>query len=184
MRIVGGHWKRTPIAVADVAGLRPTPDRVRETVFNWIAFLRPDIASMRGLDLFAGTGALGFEFASRGAHSVLLVERDPDLVRRLNELKHRLDAAQVEIVAGDALHVAATLPAASYDLVFLDPPFDAALLLPALAHARRLIAPNGFVYAESDAAVTLEDLRTARFEPVREGRAGRVRFHLLRSDGS
>ena len=80
MRIVGGLWKRTPIVVPDIAGLRPTPDRVRETVFNWLSFLCPEMTSVRGLDLFAGTGALGFELASRGARSVVLVEREPYLI--------------------------------------------------------------------------------------------------------
>ena len=109
VRIVGGAWKRTPIAVVDRAGLRPTPDRVRETLFNWLSFLRPDTAALRGLDLFAGTGVLGFELASRGARSVLLVERDPDLIERLEALKARLDARQIEIVAGDAMSIAARL---------------------------------------------------------------------------
>src|SRR5262249_6660431 len=132
VRIVGGVWKRTPIAVADRAQLRPTPDRVRETLFNWLSFFRPDTTTLRGLDLFAGTGVLGFELASRGARSVLLVERDARLVERLVALKAKLDAKQIEIVAGDALSIAARLAPGSFDIVFLDPPFDAGLLRPAL----------------------------------------------------
>ena len=184
MRIVGGSWKRTLIDVADLAGLRPTPDRVRETVFNWLAHLLPDLASLRGLDLFAGTGALGFELASRGARSVLMVERDAGLVARLKALKQRLAADQVQVLAGDAFSVADGLPRGAFDIVFLDPPFDADVLSPAIACARTLLAADGLVYAESDAPIDAEQARNLGFELVRSGKAGRVRFHLLRKDGS
>ncbi|HXF44522.1 MAG TPA: RsmD family RNA methyltransferase [Burkholderiaceae bacterium] len=179
IRIVGGVWKRTPIAVAAHAALRPTPDRVRETLFNWLAHLRPDTASLRALDLFAGTGALGFEIASRGARHVLLVERDPQLVANLRTLKERLGAQQVEIRAGDAFAVAATLAPASFDLVFLDPPFGAGLLAPALAVVRPLLAPGGLIYAEADAPLAEDALRPLALRVVRSQRAGRVCFHLL-----
>ncbi len=184
VRIVGGQWKRTPITVAELPGLRPTPDRVRQTVFNWLAFLRPEFASLRGLDLFAGTGALGFEFASRGAAHVVLVEQRAELVARLQALKTRLGAAQVEIVQGDALRVAATLPPNAFDVIFLDPPFDAALLGPALAAVRTLLASEGLVYVESADPVDAEAARLHGLEPVRAGSAGRVRFHLLRKSAS
>lgn len=179
VRIVGGVWKRTPIAVAAVEGLRPTPDRVRETVFNWLAHLRPDTASLRGLDLFAGTGALGFELASRGARHVLLVERDARLLAALRALKERLAASQVEIRAGDALAVARALAPGSFDIVFLDPPYGAGLLEPALAEVRPLLAPGGLIYAEADAPLTEEVLQPLRLRAVRAQRAGRVCFHLL-----
>ncbi len=107
MRIIGGRWKRSPIIVADVPGLRPTADRVRETLFNWLAHLRSDGHTLRGLDLFAGTGALGFELASRGAAHVTLVEQSALLVTRLRALQEKLAATQVEILAGDALAIAA-----------------------------------------------------------------------------
>jgi 16S rRNA (guanine966-N2)-methyltransferase len=184
VRIVGGAWKRTPIAVLDRAGLRPTPDRVRETLFNWLFFLRPDTAALRGLDLFAGTGVLGFELASRGARSVLLVERDPDLIERLEALKARLDARQIEIVAGDAIGVAARLAPGTFDIVFLDPPFDAGLLFPALEQVRALLAANGLVYAESGAPIDPELAGNLGLKVVRTGQAGRVRFYLLQKNGS
>jgi 16S rRNA (guanine(966)-N(2))-methyltransferase RsmD len=184
VRIVGGLWKRTPIVVPDIAGLRPTPDRVRETVFNWLSFLCPEMTSVRGLDLFAGTGALGFELASRGARSVVLVEREPYLVTRLQALKERLDARQVEILNGDALAVAARLAAEAFDIVFLDPPFDSGLLFQALERVRTLLAPHGIVYAESGAPIVPEQARTLGMEVLRAGQAGQVRFHLLRRDGS
>lgn len=184
IRIVGGSWKRTPITVPDSPGLRPTPDRVRETLFNWLAFLRPDLAALRGLDLFAGTGALGFELASRGARSVVLVERDTRLLAGLEALKQRLDARQIEILAGDALAIAARLAPASFDIVFLDPPFEAELLAPALERTRTLLAPEGLIYVESGEPIAAPQTRNLGLEVLREGHAGRVRFHLLRKDGS
>ena len=179
VRIIGGVWRRTPIPVADVPGLRPSPDRVRGTLFNWLAHLRPDAQHLRGLDLFAGTGALGFELASRGAARVVLVERQPQLVQQLRDLKARLDASQVEIIAGDALAVAASLPRASLDIVLLDPPFGAGLLWPAIEAACALVAPGGFIYAETDALITGADAAAHGLELVRSARAGRVCFHLL-----
>lgn len=180
VRIVGGRWKRTPLPVALIDGLRPTPDRVRETVFNWLAHLRPDLEDVRGLDLFAGTGALGFELASRGAASVVLVESHPRALERLRATQARLAATQVQIVAGDALAQAARWPAASFDLVFLDPPFASSLQAPALAAARRLLADGGLVYLETPQPLTPAAADAAGLEIVRSGRAGRVAFHLLR----
>ncbi len=159
--------------------LRPTPDRVRETVFNWLTHLRPDLDRMRGLDLFAGTGALGFELASRGAQAVLLVERDAALARALIALRERLGARQVEVVHGDALEVGARLAPASFDLIFLDPPYRGPLLGPALGLARTLLAPGGLVYAESEAGLPEADLKALGLVQIRDGRAGRVHFHLL-----
>jgi 16S rRNA (guanine(966)-N(2))-methyltransferase RsmD len=183
IRIIGGAWKRTPIPVADAPGLRPTPDRVRETLFNWIAHLVPDLAALRGLDLFAGTGALGFELASRGASHVTLVERDPQVAARLRALREKLAAAQIDIVTGDALAAAARLPERSFDLVFVDPPYDAGLLAPALDAVRRLLAPGGLVYAES-AGPLASEAQAHGYEVVRSGRAGRVHFYLLRRGSS
>jgi len=179
IRIIGGRYRRTQIQVADSDQLRPTPDRVRETLFNWLEHLRPDLDSVRGLDLFAGTGALGFELASRGAREVVLVERDRALVERLIELRDRLGAREVEVIAADAIALAERLPHASFDVVFVDPPYRAPLLRPALAAARRLLAPGGWVYAEADRALQGSDLEPLGLQAVRTGRAGRVHFHLL-----
>src|SRR5690554_6979115 len=96
IRIVGGQYRRTPIPVPDVAGLRPTPDRVRETLFNWLAyFWGGDFSDKRVLDLFAGTGALGFEAASRGVEHVQMVESDPIALAALRALRTRLNASQI-----------------------------------------------------------------------------------------
>jgi len=179
VRIIGGAWKRTPLPVANVAGLRPTPDRVRETLFNWLAHLKPEMDVVRGLDLFAGTGALGFELASRGARHVTLVEQNPALLAQLARVKQRLSATQVELVPGDALATARRWPDASFDLVFLDPPFDSPLLAPALVEAARLTCPDGLIYVESAAALDESAMASRGLEIVRSGRAGRVFFHLL-----
>jgi len=179
VRIIGGAWRRTPLPVADIAGLRPTPDRVRETLFNWLTHL-VDLQTVRGLDLFAGTGALGFELASRGARQVTLVEQNSALLAQLQRTRSKLEATQVEVLAGDALAVARRWPDASFDLVLLDPPFDTGLLAPALAAAARLTRPGGLIYAESCEPLEGAALGALGLEPVRAARAGRVRFHLLR----
>src|SRR6476661_8604787 len=124
VRIVGGLWKRTRLPVADKPGLRPTPDRVRETLFNWLG---QDLTGWRCVDVFAGTGALGLEAASRGADQVLLVEQDPDLVATLRGLKARLAAETVEVRRANGLSVLKDLAGSGQDLILLDPPFDADL---------------------------------------------------------
>jgi 16S rRNA (guanine(966)-N(2))-methyltransferase RsmD len=179
IRIIGGRYRRTQIPVPDTDQLRPTPDRVRETLFNWLSHLQPKLDLVRGLDLFAGTGALGFELASRGAREVVLVECDPALVERLIGLRDRLGAREVEVIRADAIKLAERLPAASFDLIFIDPPFRGPLLRPALALAARLLAPGGWVYAEAGAALLGPDLEPFGLQLVRAGRAGRVHFYLL-----
>lgn len=179
VRIIGGRWKRTPLPVPDVPGLRPSPDRVRETVFNWLAHLLPDLPGASGLDLFAGTGALGFELASRGAARVTLVEVDPAVVAQLHRTKEKLNAAEVSIVRGDGLAFAAAAPAHSCDVVFVDPPFDAGLMPAALRAAARLLTTEGLVYAESGTPIDAELAAGCGLDIVRAGRAGRVHFHLL-----
>ena len=181
VRIIGGQWKRTKLPVADAPGLRPTPDRVRETLFNWLG---QDLSGWRCLDVFAGSGALGFEAASRGAAQVLLVERDPRLVRSLRETQQRLSATALRVEAADAFAFMRRAEPASYELVFVDPPFEADVFDKALAAAARLVVPGGFVYLEADrafddAAVTALELRVHR-----HGRAGNVHFHLLQRGAS
>mgnify|MGYP006283423633 CR=1 FL=1 len=119
VRIVGGQWKRTKLAVLDKPGLRPTPDRVRETLFNWLG---QDLTGWRCLDAFAGTGALGLEAASRGAQAVILVEQDAALVAQLHKHAQRLQASALQIVRGDGLNALRQAEPGSCDLIFLDPP--------------------------------------------------------------
>jgi 16S rRNA (guanine(966)-N(2))-methyltransferase RsmD len=180
VRIIAGRLRGSRLGVAERPGLRPSSDRVRETLFNWLAHLMPEMEAVRGLDLFAGTGALGFELASRGARHVTLVEQSPALLAQLARIKQKLAAPQVELLAGDALATARRWPDASFDLVFLDPPFDSALLAPALAEAARLTRSGGLIYVESGAVLHDAALAALGLELLRSGRAGRVFFHLLR----
>ena len=177
VRIIGGSWKRSKLPVADRPGLRPTPDRVRETLFNWLG---QDLSGWRCLDAFAGSGALGFEAASRGAAEAVLVERDPALVALLSAAKARLGAEAVRIERGDALQWMARAAADGFELVMLDPPFDAPLALPAMAAAARIVTPGGFVYVEAPTAIAGEPVAAAGLEPWRAARAGNVHFHLFR----
>ena len=176
VRIIGGQWKRTKLPVADKPGLRPTPDRVRETLFNWLG---QDLNGWRCIDVFAGTGALGLEAASRGAAQVLLVEQDPGLVAQLRAMQQKLSAHSVSIQRANGLSVLRQQPPASVDLVFLDPPFDAKLYDTALKAAAPAISGDGFIYLEAPDA--WDD---ARLEPYglalqRHLRAGAVHAHLL-----
>ncbi|MEO6032329.1 MAG: 16S rRNA (guanine(966)-N(2))-methyltransferase RsmD [Burkholderiaceae bacterium] len=177
VRIIGGTWKRSKLAVADSPGLRPTPDRVRETLFNWLG---QDLSGWRCLDAFAGSGALGFEAASRGAAEVVLLEREHRLMRGLLDARQRLNAAQVRVLNADALAWMARCAPDAFELVFLDPPFDTPLLAPALEAAARIVVPQGFVYVESGHGPAPEPTAAAGLEPYREGRAGAVHFRLLR----
>lgn len=150
VRLIGGTLKRSKLPVADRPGLRPTPDRVRETLFNWLG---QDLAGWRVLDAFAGSGALGFEASSRGAAEVLLLENDGVLVASLQASVLRLKTTTVRVQRADALAWMARAAPAVFELVLLDPPFSSALLPAALHAAGRLVVPGGFVYAESSSAL-------------------------------
>ena len=176
VRIIGGAWKRSKLPVADRPGLRPTPDRVRETLFNWLG---QTLAGWRCLDAFAGSGALGFEAASRGAAEVVLLERDGALVTSLVASKARLQAVAIRIERADAMAWMARAPEASFDLVLLDPPFDSGLLDGAIAAASRIVSKGGFVYAES--AAPIEAVPPASgLQTHRSARAGAVHYQLFR----
>jgi len=187
VRIIGGTWKRTPLPVLSALGLRPTPDRVRETVFNWINHQRD--ASWTGaqvLDLFAGSGALGFEAASRGAQSVTMIDTNVPVVRQLDEIKAKLKADNVTVTRGDALAVAQSAAARGqkYDLIFLDPPYQQNFLERCLPLCTRLMKEGGLIYAESGAALEFAEGEApewmAPWEVIRADKAGMVFFHLLR----
>jgi len=176
VRLIGGQFKRSKLPVADRPGLRPTPDRVRETLFNWLGH---DLAGWRVLDAFAGSGALGFEAASRGATEVLLLERDPVLARSLQASQARLQATALRVECADAVAWMARCTPARFDLVLLDPPFGAGLQAPALAAAAPLLGPGALLYLESPEALTPAEL-PFEFALARQGRAGAVHYHLLR----
>ncbi len=174
VRLIGGQWKRSKLPVADRPGLRPTPDRVRETLFNWLG---QDLDGWRVLDAFAGSGALGFEAGSRGAAAVLLLERDPALVASLNAQAQRLKAATLRIERADAMAWMRASAPARFELVLLDPPFDADLAVPAARAAAPLVVPGGFLYVEAAAPLAEPP---AGFEVHRAGKAGPVSFQLFR----
>jgi 16S rRNA (guanine966-N2)-methyltransferase len=179
VRIIGGLWKRTPLPVAAIDGLRPTPDRVRETVFNWLG---QTLDGLSCIDLFAGTGALGFEAASRGAAHVVLVEQHPRAAAQLRAIKQKLSAESVDIAEADAVRFVRSKATDSVDVVFLDPPFDSSLLASVFADALRLVAPGGAVYVESKDPVESLGEIPAGWSVDRRGKAGLVHYHLLRRE--
>ena len=173
VRIIGGAFRRRAIRFPSVPGVRPTPDRVRETLFNWLG---QDLAGRRCLDLYAGSGALTLEAASRGAALAVAVDRDRALVEALRATSTMLGATAVEANVGDARTFVAN-ERREFDVIFLDPPFrDNAWewLLPACA-AR--LAPDGFVYAEAPVRL----LPPSPLVPWRSDKAGQVHFHLFRA---
>ncbi len=171
MRIIGGQWKRSKLVVLDREGLRPTPDRVRETLFNWLG---QNLSGWHVLDAFAGTGALGFEAASRGAAHVQLIERDASLLKPLADAKARLKADNVQVGTTDALAWMARASQGRFDLVLLDPPFDDKLLALAITRAVPLLKTGGFLYVEAPATMTPPE----GMQAFRHVRAGSVHAHL------
>ncbi|MFN3986230.1 MAG: 16S rRNA (guanine(966)-N(2))-methyltransferase RsmD [Rhodocyclaceae bacterium] len=172
VRIVGGAWRSRLLPVTGAPGLRPTPDRVRETLFNWLG---QDLDGLRCLDLFAGTGILGFEAASRGAAQVTLVERNPRVHAALQQAAITLSASQVELIRGDAVEFAKSAPS-PFDIVFLDPPYAQGWLERIEPWLSRIVAPDGWLYVESERTLdALGDWRTTK-----RGQAGQVHFHLMR----
>lgn len=174
IRIVGGMWRGTKLSVPDVEQLRPTPDRVRETLFNWLQDVIPGSSC---LDLFAGSGALGFEAASRGAARVVMVEQNPQLVERLQRQADTLHATAVEIIHAEAIKWLESTQT-GFDLIFLDPPFGkglAARAISILANGKVLCA-GGRIYAETEAGLTIDP---GRFQIKKQKRAGQVQYMLL-----
>ncbi len=189
VRIIGGQWRRTPLAVLDAEGLRPTPDRVRETVFNWLNHLLGGRwEQIACLDLFAGTGALGFEAASRGAARVVMCEANMPALRQLEATREKLHAEQVRIVRGDALATAQSLGArideqtARFNVIFLDPPYHQDWLARLLPVCGRLLTGDGLVYAEAEQPLDGDapPAWLAGWEVIRADKAGMVFYHLLR----
>ncbi|MCC7120759.1 MAG: 16S rRNA (guanine(966)-N(2))-methyltransferase RsmD [Gammaproteobacteria bacterium] len=172
VRIIGGRWRgrRVPVPANDV---RPSADRVRETLFNWLARWLP---GARCLDLFAGTGVLGFEALSRGARGLTLLDREPAVIAHLIDVRARLEAEAAEILRYDALAWLAATPPTPYDIVFVDPPFDAGLASAALAAlAGGWLADDGVVYVEAPAAPALPP----GWVTLREGRTRQTVYALV-----
>ena len=170
VRIIAGTWRSRLVRFPDAPGLRPTPDRVRETLFNWLGQY---LEGLSCLDLFAGSGALGFEALSRGARRVVMVEQDRATARALRASAESLDASNLEIVEAEALRFLETLHE-RFDIAFVDPPYASGLIGPVMERLPRHLADEARVYVESDASPSL----AAGWRALREDRAGAVCFGL------
>lgn len=171
IRITGGEWRSRRVHVPDLPGLRPTPDSVRETLFNWLG---QDLRGLACLDLFAGSGILGFEAASRGADYVALVENSRPAFAALKRHAEGFACPRLELFCCDALKFA-PLPTRRFDLLFLDPPYGKGWLASVESRLDELAAPDARLYAEAEAPLE----RLGRWSVVKQGRAGQVFFHLL-----
>jgi 16S rRNA (guanine966-N2)-methyltransferase len=180
VRIIGGQWKRSKLPVVDRPGLRPTPSRVRETLFNWLGH---NLSGWRCVDAFAGTGALGLEAGSRGAAAVTLVEQDPLLCKSLQGTVLRLKAEGIRVERGDGVAALRQRAGQGLELVFLDPPFadgaNEALFGAALQAARQAVGEPGLIYLEAPRSWAEDELAQIGLRAHRQGRAGLVHFHLL-----
>jgi len=180
LRIIGGRWRGRRIEFPPLAAIRPSPDRVRETLFNW---LQSQIAGARCLDLFAGSGALGIEALSRGAAHVTFVDREPQVGRHLSQTLRQLGTDAGNVVVADALRFLHG-PPQPFDIVFLDPPFASDVLATVCAElARGWLARTGYVYVESPADAALPALAPG-WRVHRTKRAGQVGYHLLETTSS
>jgi 16S rRNA (guanine966-N2)-methyltransferase len=174
LRLIGGAWRGRKIAIGDAPGLRPTPARVRETLFNWLA---PRITGAHCIDLFAGTGALGLEALSRGAAEVVFVDRDPAVVKALDEDLVALDAvSRAKTNRGDAMgYLRERMD--TFDIVFLDPPFSEGLVVPCLTALQARLAPGHRVYVEHEKGAAFH--LPSGVEILKSGRAGQVVYGLM-----
>jgi len=181
IRIIAGKWRGRKLQVPDIKGLRPTPDRVRETLFNWLA---PVIGGAHCLDPFAGSGALGFEALSRGAERVVMIDQSVPIVKLLQEEAQQFDASNAEIYCASA-------PAGikktnqSFDVIFLDPPYDANLLFPTIQYLedQNLVARNAYIYLEASSIINDNDLPQS-WRMLKSQQAGQVYYHLAQKQES
>ena len=178
LRIIGGRWRGSRIVFPPLAAIRPSPDRVRETLFNW---LQQPIVGARCLDLFAGSGALGLEALSRGAAHVTFVDREPQIGRHLSQTLERLGSRDATVVVEDAQRFL-LCPPDRFDIVFLDPPFESAVLEQVGARLQQgWLAPDAYIYVECPADRSLGAL-PAQWAVQRTKQAGQVGYHLLRAN--
>jgi len=179
VRIIGGTWRRRVLRFPDSTALRPTPDRVRETLFNWLG---QDLAGLHCLDLFAGSGALGFEAASRGAGRVIMVESAAKVVESLKNNRELLgNPAQVEIVRGDAVQYLAST-SQQFDVIFLDPPYRQGWIERLAPQLRRALKADAALYVEAERELENPGPELAEWRTVRHGKAGEVHYHLMRRE--
>ncbi len=171
VRIIGGAYRRRLLAFPSRPGLRPTPDRVRETLFNWLG---QTLYGRSCLDLFAGSGALGFEALSRGAERVVMVEKNPRVFRALQENIEKLGLSNISPYCQDGLEFASR-DAQQYDVIFLDPPFRSDYLPKLLEILPQRLSKNGMVYVESGTAIAVPP----PWQVIKSGKAGQVHYQLL-----
>lgn len=176
LRVIGGRWRGMKIDFPPIRAIRPSPDRVRETLFNWV---QQQIVGARCLDLFAGSGALGIEALSRGAAHVTFVDREPRVVRHLEQTLRRLGATNAEAVASDAIRYLQR-PPMRFDLVFADPPFASDLLAGVWQRLPDWLQDGAYIYVECAADAVLPNL-PAGWSLYRSKQAGQVGYHLLRA---
>jgi 16S rRNA (guanine966-N2)-methyltransferase len=181
LRIIGGKWRGKKFTIPPVLGVRPTPNRIRETLFNWLA---PFIVDARCLDLFAGSGALGLEALSRGASDVIFVDQSTVVVKHLRAILK--DASVIASVAkqSSALSYLSQPPEKPFDIIFLDPPFNQNLIEPccALVEQNNWLSPHAYIYIETEAELDVSGLLPADWELYRSKKAGQVGYHLARAN--
>jgi len=176
VRIIGGQWKRSKLSVPDLPGLRPTPDRVRETLFYWLG---SELEGWVCVDVFAGTGVLGLECASRGAQTVHLFETQAKLVENMSRMVEKFHANQVLVKKGDGVSLLKGMPIASVDLVLIDPPFELDLWMSALSASVGPLKPGGLVHLESPKPWDNDALKDLGLEIYKTMKAGTVHAHLI-----
>jgi 16S rRNA (guanine966-N2)-methyltransferase len=176
VRIIGGEWRGRKLKVPAVAHLRPTPDRVRETLFNWLA---PMIGGAHCLDAFAGSGALGFEALSRGAAQVVMVDESMVVVKTLQEQAAILKTQQASIYCA-RIPTQLKKPETLFDIVFLDPPYQQDLLLPTCFHLEEhsFLAKEAYIYLEAKVNLVENEL-PANWSLIKSKKAGQVAYHLV-----
>lgn len=172
VRISAGQWRSRIIKFPDVEGLRPTPDRVRQTVFNWLG---QELHGLSCLDLFAGTGVMGFEALSRGAQQLILIEKSRPAYQSLLENKASLQAQNVDILNMDALQFLAQTKN-KFDVIFVDPPYQQGWVNKVLPLVKGVLAEGGLIYVEAEYAITDSD----EWQVVKNGKAGNVFYHLVK----
>ena len=172
VRIIGGCWKRTNIPVLNADGLRPTGDRQRETLFNWLTFLLGGFEGRSALDMFGGSGALSFEFLSRGGSRAVLCETNRRAAQFIEQTAEKLNAEGLKVIVGNSLTDVRITDSAPYDLVFIDPPFAAELQFKALKRCAPMLASDALVYVESPQEISNEMLASLSLSAVRCLKAG------------
>lgn len=178
VRIIGGVWKRTNIPVLNADGLRPTGDRQRETLFNWLTFILGSFEGRRSLDLFGGSGALSFEFLSRGGSLAVVCEKNRTASGLIRRTADKLKTELMVVLPGDCFTMQGVRDEAPYDVIFIDPPFALDLQLKALSFAADLLAPSGIIYVESPFEISDEALENFSIKAIRRLKTSTSRMLL------